>query len=377
MALAQPVTVRTHSLRTVEAEHLRIGGLKAQAAPRARKPSRQQHVVRGGRHATPPTPGCWPRVGILVDDAHDRRPLADGQGQIQRFRQPGPRPLAQHESVDHDLNVMATVAVERRRIGQINDLAIHASAHEPLVQQLLEQIPVLTLLGPHFRCEQHKPGVWLHIQDARQHLLPGLGADRLAAVRAMLHAGPGEQDPGVIVDLRDRSHRAARVPATGLLLDRDRRGQPGDLVHVRLGQLSHKLARIGAERLDVAALPLGVQGIERQAALAAARDAGKAHQLVLGDLERDAAKVVLPGPDDADHIGRGPRRERGCAGLVGIRHGNQPATRDGPGASRVAARRVRVASYLGSSIIDCVLTNVRSSGHAWNTCTWNSRSRAS
>jgi len=77
-------------------------------------------------------------------------------------------------------------------------------------------------------------------------------------------AHPGEEQPEIVVDLRDRPHGGAGVLAGGLLLDGDRGRQPLDEVHVRLVHLLQELAGVGREGLDVAPLPLGVYGVERQ-----------------------------------------------------------------------------------------------------------------
>ena len=77
------------------------------------------------------------------------------------------------------------------------------------------------------------------------------------------------------------------------LIDGDGRAQPLDLVDVRLLHQAEELARVGRERLDVAALPLGVDGVERQARLAGAGQPGDHHQLIAWDLQVDVLQVVL------------------------------------------------------------------------------------
>src|SRR6187399_2142922 len=57
--------------------------------------------------------------------------------------------------------------------------------------------------------------------------------------------------------------------------------------------------RIGRDRLQVAALCLGIQGAERQGRLARARNAGKNHQTVARQLEVDVLQVVLTRATDA------------------------------------------------------------------------------
>ena len=107
--------------------------------------------------------------------------------------------------------------------------------------------------------------------DPGDDLLARLRGDGPVALRAVPLADPGEQDAEVVVDLGDRADGAARVPAAGLLLDRDRRAEPVDPVDLGLGHLAEELAGVAGEALDVPPLPLGVQRVERQRALARAR----------------------------------------------------------------------------------------------------------
>ena len=138
--------------------------------------------------------------------------------------------------------------------------------------------------------------------DLVHHLGDGLGGDLLAAGGAVGVADPGEEQAQVVVDLGHRADGGAGVLAGGLLLDGDGRGKPLDGLHIRLFHLLQELAGIGRERLHIAALPLGVDGVEGQGRLARAGDAGDDHQLVAGDLHVDALEVVLAGAFDDDLV---------------------------------------------------------------------------
>ncbi len=124
--------------------------------------------------------------------------------------------------------------------------------------------------------------------------LPQVGTVRLA--------DRGKEQPQVVVDLRHRADRRARVLRDRLLLDRDRRRQPVDRVDVRLLHLLEKLPRVGRERLDVAPLPLGVQRVEGERRLARARDPRHHDQLVAGNLDRDVLEIVLARAANDDRI---------------------------------------------------------------------------
>ena len=86
--------------------------------------------------------------------------------------------------------------------------------------------------------------------------------------RAVGHAYPGIEEAQVVVDLGYRSHSAAGVLGGGLLLDGDGRGQALDAIDVWLVHLAQELAGVGGERFYVAALALGVDGIEGQSGFA-------------------------------------------------------------------------------------------------------------
>ena len=106
---------------------------------------------------------------------------------------------------------------------------------------------------------------------------PLIGRPQIVAVRL---ADPRPQQPQVVVDLGHRADGRARVARGRLLVDRDRRRQPLDRVDVGLVHLPEELARVGRQRLDVPALALGVDRVERERRLARARQPGDHRQRV-------------------------------------------------------------------------------------------------
>src|SRR5690606_4886519 len=95
-----------------------------------------------------------------------------------------------------------------------------------------------------------------------------------------------------------------------LLLDRDRRAQPLDVVDVRLLHHAEELPRIGRQGLDVAPLSFRVDGVARQRRLAGPGQAGAHDQLVARQVEVDVLEVVCPRAADLDGIHQ-------CGGLCG------------------------------------------------------------
>src|SRR5262249_46329033 len=70
---------------------------------------------------------------------------------------------------------------------------------------------------------------------------------------------------------------------------------------VRLLHHLQELPGVGGERLHVAALALGIDGVEGERRLARAGQPGEHHELVARDLDVDALEVVLARAADGDH----------------------------------------------------------------------------
>ena len=141
--------------------------------------------------------------------------------------------------------------------------------------------------------------------------LQQLGVDRLRRIvahplRGLLVeqlGGAREQQLQVVVQLGHRPDRRARAAHRIGLVDRDRRRHALDLVDRRPVHPLEELARVGAEGLDVAALPFGVQRVEDQARLARAARPGHHRHLPGAEVEIEVLEVVLSRAADADDAG--------------------------------------------------------------------------
>ena len=83
--------------------------------------------------------------------------------------------------------------------------------------------------------------------------------------------------------------------------------RPSIAVDVRLAHQFEELARIGRQRLDVAALALGVDRVERQRGLAGAGQAGDHRQLVARDDDVHVLQIVLARAAHVDGAGHATR----------------------------------------------------------------------
>ncbi len=227
-------------------------------------------------------------------------------GESERLLQPGHQPLEDagpdHHPVHQHVDAVIAARLERDGLGQVPYLLVDAGAHETLAGQRGQLFLERPLAAADDRGEQGEHGALGIPREALRDLLRALGRDGSAATGAMRLAEGGEEDPEVVVDLRHRAHRGAGMGGRRALLDGDGRAEPGHRLHVRLLHLLQELPGIGGEALDVAALALGVQGVEGEAALAGARRTGDDHQAVAGQVAVHALQVVDPGPPDRDGL---------------------------------------------------------------------------
>ena len=197
---------------------------------------------------------------------------------------------------------MVLLAIEFRRLGELDELAIDHGAHESLLARRLEEIAELAFPPAHERREDLdlravRPG------EHRVGDLPGaLALHRAPAVGAVRRSRPRVQQAQVVVDLRHGADGRPRVVAGGLLLDRDRRGEPLDRVDIGLFHQPEELPRVGGERLDVAPLAFRENRVERQRRLARAREPGDDRQPVARDRDIDVLEVVLAGTADDERV---------------------------------------------------------------------------
>ncbi len=84
----------------------------------------------------------------------------------------------------------------------------------------------------------------------------------------MTRAAACIQQPEVIVDFGCGGDRGAWITGLVLLLDGDGGSEAVHVVDVGLFDALEELARVGGERLDVAALALGVHGVKGERGLA-------------------------------------------------------------------------------------------------------------
>ena len=116
------------------------------------------------------------------------------------------------------------------------------------------------------------------------HLLPAHGRERVADAP--------EKQPEVVIDFRRSADGRTRVARVDLLFDGNRRGKPLYEIGLRFLHLPKELASVGRKALNVAALPLGIYGVEGQRRLPRTGKPGYDNQFPTRDLQTDILEVV-------------------------------------------------------------------------------------
>ena len=174
------------------------------------------------------------RVGARARLALDRRPApscrlpsrsAVSTESVRRARSPA----SMRDAVDHELDRVLLLLVERGDVLEPHDHAVDAHAREAGLARLVEQLAELALavLGLAARAAS-RCVLAGSVSSSSTISAAERAVDRAAALVAALLAGARVEHAQVVVDLGDRADGRARVRRRRLLLDRDRRRQPAD-----------------------------------------------------------------------------------------------------------------------------------------------------
>ena len=199
----KPFARRARAVRTVEAERAGLQFLVADLAVGAGVLGAEESVV-------PDT-----AVGrlLLMRDQHQAIAVADRQ--IDRLADPIAHPFANHHAVDHRFDVV--LFLRATSAGGSSTSITWPSMRARRKPGLADRFDP-SLCSPSAAAHQRARGSSPACLGAEFHhgvedLLGRLLADRFAALVAPRLAQPGEQQPQVVVDFRDRGHGAARIVA--------------------------------------------------------------------------------------------------------------------------------------------------------------------
>ena len=266
---------RARAERIVEREHARRQLLDGDSAVLARVILREEDIAVVGQD-------------ICKNEAarERRRGLA---GVRQAVNDVG----AEDEAVDDDLDVVLFVLLEGNFLAEVVHVPVSADADIAGLARVLKNLDVLALFAADDRRHDLHARPLAQRHELVDDLVDGLLADLLAAVRTVRRADARPEQAQIVVHLRHRADGGAGVLRGGLLVDGDGGGETLDVVDVGLFLLPEEHTGIGRQALHIAALALGIDGVERERRLAAARKPRDDGQRVAGDLNVDVLEIIF------------------------------------------------------------------------------------
>ena len=208
---AEAVAGGTPAERAVERELSRLQRLESPAARRTREPA-TVHLDRP--------------VGLintLDRPRHEHRARARIKSRLHALGQAASLCRTGRHAVDHDLDLVFSLAVERGIFIELLRLAINPHAGIPRrAKPRKKSLGRLAHAELHWR-EQEEPRAGLVFEQPLDRFVDALRPYRRATFRAVHHAQPCRQHAEVVVHLRERADRRPWRAARRPLLDGDRR----------------------------------------------------------------------------------------------------------------------------------------------------------
>jgi len=209
------------------------------------------------------------QAAVGVVHRHDaRHAVGEFQRGFKGFRQADGQIGAHLEAVDHRLDGVLPAQFQLGRIVQFIDLAVDAGADEAPVAQVVQHLRMLALARADHGRQQHPAAVRRLAHDLIDHLADGLRLQRHAMFRAARRPDPGIEQPQVVMDFGDGADRGTRIVGGRFLLDGDGRRQALNVIHIRFFHHRQELPGIGGQRFHIAALTLGIDGVEGEGGFA-------------------------------------------------------------------------------------------------------------
>ncbi|GAB1412783.1 hypothetical protein MASR1M97_15190 [Candidatus Desulfobacillus denitrificans] len=253
------------------------------------------------------------RRAVLAERIHGDAALADAQRRLQRLDDAGALGIGEAEAVLHHLERLAAAGVDAR-------VALGFQQAQHLL--LAEVVRHRDREGDEEARVVRRAAATDYF---RVNALRRVAPHRPPAAAAVEPRRARVEQLEVVVQLRHGADGGARGAHRVGLVDGDGRRDAVDAVDLRAVLPVEELPRVGREGLDVAALALGIEGVEDQRALARAGDAGDDDQLAGGQIDIQVFQVVLARAAQGDdglllalHLGielpqRKARLPRACA----------------------------------------------------------------
>ena len=245
---AQTVTRRAGARRVVKREQARFQLAHAVAANRAGKVGGEEQLFR---------------LRVVHVGNHGRA-AGELQRRFKRFCKTRGEIVTHLKAVNHHLDGVLLLQFQLGRVGQVTHFAVNTGADIALACQVLQRFGVFALTLFNDWRQQHQAFAFRLRQHVIHHLAHGLCRQRDVVVRAARLTHAGIQQTQVVMNFSNGTDRGARVMRRGLLLDRDSRRQPFNVVDIRFFHQRQELTRVRRERFNVTTLSFGIQSVESQ-----------------------------------------------------------------------------------------------------------------
>ena len=205
---------------------------------------------------------------LTVNDLHQDHTGPQLESRLNGIGQPGGVCSLLHlQSIDYHLHSMFSVLIKRQFLRQVVDLPIDSNPDEPCLLQILEYRLVFALSITDQGRQDHNPATLRYVLNGIDDLLYRLTRNRPPALGAVRTSDAGKEKPQIVVCLGKRADYGSRIMGRPLLIDGYCRAETLYVINVRLLHLPQELPGIGRQRLDIAALPFCIDGIERERTL--------------------------------------------------------------------------------------------------------------
>ena len=227
-----------------------------------------------------------------VHPEQGQRTFALGKGRDNRRSDTLAVFCCRNQLVDHQFYEVRLVAVEGLHIAQVEYLSVYADLGVASLDELLEEVLVMTFAPLDYRSEQQEFLPFIFADDQVDYHIVGVLDHLLACGRGICGRGTGVEQTEEIVDFSHRSDGGTGIAAGGLLLYGDDGTQATHVIDLGTLHYAHKLAGVWRKRVHIPALAFGVDGVECERRLAAAGEAGDHDKPVPRNLERDILQIV-------------------------------------------------------------------------------------
>ena len=129
------------------------------------------------------------------------------------------RVLANHDAVDHDLDIVLEFLIQIDGVIKRANLAVDTHAAKALGAKVLKQLGVLAFSPAHHRCQHKRAAALPRRQDLVGNLVGGLALNDTATFGTVRGAHTGEQQAQIVINLGYGAHRRARVLGCRLLIN--------------------------------------------------------------------------------------------------------------------------------------------------------------